>query len=310
MQQSLIGLTDAPGRTPQAAFLTDDSRDILRFALEALASGMGAALVTLVDIRGGAARPLGAQMTVREDGQYCGFVSGGCVEGAVAFEAMEAIRCAQDRTVRYGEGSPWFDIVLPCGGGITLNIHTLRSAQPLHEVLHQLERRQPVTLRYCPTSQTLAVQPGYSKTRWRNGEFALGFRPCVRVMIFGRSVEAQTTALLAEAAGYDVQLCADATLFPPPDADTAVLLLWHDLDREFPVLQAALAAKPFYIGALGSYRTHQKRVARLCEHGWRQKDIARINAPVGIFPKARDARSLALSVLADVAATRLKSEAS
>ena len=67
---------------PEQAFLTDDHRTILRFAVEALMSGKGAVLVTLVEIRGGAARPLGAQMVVREDGRYCGFVSGGCVEAA------------------------------------------------------------------------------------------------------------------------------------------------------------------------------------------------------------------------------------
>ena len=58
---------------PEQAFLTDDHRTILRFAVEALMSGKGAVLVTLVEIRGGAARPLGAQMVVREDGRYCGF---------------------------------------------------------------------------------------------------------------------------------------------------------------------------------------------------------------------------------------------
>ena len=51
---------------PEQAFLTDDHRTILRFAVEALMSGKGAVLVTLVEIRGGAARPLGAQMVVRE----------------------------------------------------------------------------------------------------------------------------------------------------------------------------------------------------------------------------------------------------
>lgn len=53
---------------PEQAFLTDDHRTILRFAVEALMSGKGAVLVTLVEIHGGAARPLGAQMVVRADG--------------------------------------------------------------------------------------------------------------------------------------------------------------------------------------------------------------------------------------------------
>ena len=49
----------------------------------------------------------------------------------------------RDREIRYGEGSPWFDIVLPCGGGITLTLHKLRSAQPLLAVLNRLEQRKP-----------------------------------------------------------------------------------------------------------------------------------------------------------------------
>ena len=134
---------------PEQAFLTDDHRIILRFAVEALMSGKGAVLVTLVEIHGGAARPLGAQMVVREDGRYCGFVSGGCVEAAAAFEALEMMGSGRDREIRYGEGSPWFDIVLPCGGGITLTLHKLRSAQPLLAVLNRLEQRKPAGLRWC-----------------------------------------------------------------------------------------------------------------------------------------------------------------
>lgn len=287
---------------PEQAFLTDDSREILRFAADALTAGMTAALVTLVEIRGGAARPLGAQMAVRGDGQYCGFVSGGCVESAVAWEALEAMLDGEDRTVVYGEGSPYFDIVLPCGGGITLTVHILRSVQPLLAVLNSLEQRQTRGLRYSPGSQTLASSQ-HQPTGWHGEDFVVNYRPCVRVMIPRHSLEAQVTARMALAAGFDVDTCDS---FNPKmfDADTAVLLLYHDLHREMPLLQAALAAQPFYIGALGSRRTHEKRVAALIKAGWSQQDIARIKAPIGIFPKARDAHSLALSVLADVAAAR------
>ncbi|MDV7024778.1 XdhC family protein [Atlantibacter subterranea] len=287
---------------PEQAFLTDDSREILRFAADALTAGMTAALVTLVEIRGGAARPLGAQMAVRGDGQYCGFVSGGCVESAVAWEALEAMLDGEDRTVVYGEGSPYFDIVLPCGGGITLTVHILRAVQPLLAVLNSLEQRQTTGLRYSPGAQTLTSSQ-HQPTGWHGEDFVVNYRPCVRVMIPGHSLEAQVTARMAQAAGFDVHIC-DSFNSKMFDADTAVLLLYHDLHRELPLLQAALAAQPFYIGALGSRRTHEKRVAALVEAGWSQQDIARIKAPIGIFPKARDAHSLALSVLADVAAAR------
>lgn len=293
---------------PQQALLTDDSAEILRFAVAALKTGVAAALVTLTEIRGGAARPLGAQMVVREDGLYCGLVSGGCVEAAVAHEAIAVITTGIDRQVKYGEGSPWFDIVLPCGGGITLNIHKLRGTRPLLAVLNLLEQRKPAGLRYFAQSQRLQSTASPVTTGWRKGFFSTVYRPCTRAIVFGRSVEAQVTASLAQAAGYDVHLCDSVDRQIKIDAQTAVLLLWHDPERELPVLQAALTAQPFYIGALGSQRTHARRMAKLRELGWSDKDIARIKAPIGIFPKARDAHSLALSVLADVAATRLNLE--
>ena len=299
----LFNLADDLRRTPERAFLTDDSREILRFAVESLMSGQAAALVMLTEIRGGAARSLGAQMVVREDGQYCGFVSGGCVEAAAAFEALEVIASGVDREVRYGQGSPWFDIVLPCGGGITLSIHKLRSAQPLLAVLNRLEQRQPAGLRYTPQSQTLASLLSPIPTGWHSGGFQTCFQPCVRVLIHGGSIEAQATEELAAAAGYDI--CHFDPCASQIDADTAVILLWHDLHRELPVLQAARDADPFYIGALGSQRTHSLRVQKLRELGWDDAEIDRIKAPIGIFPKARDARTLALSVLADVAAARM-----
>ncbi|CCK06719.1 Hypothetical protein YagQ [Cronobacter sakazakii 696] len=265
-----------------------------------------------MEIRGGSSRALGAQMAVRDDGAYCGFVSGGCVEAAAAFEALEAIACGKDRMVKYGEGSPYFDIVLPCGGGITLAIHPLREATPLLAVLNALSQRKAAGLRYHPSSQTLQSVLPVQKTGWRDDVFDVRYTPCTQVIIFGRSVEAETTATIARAAGYDVQVndgVNPQTACAQMDADTAVIVLFHDLDRELPVLEAALSDAPFYIGALGSQRTHAARTVALRERGFSEQDIARIKAPIGIFPKARDAQSLALSILADVAAARLNREA-
>ncbi|WP_343230455.1 XdhC family protein [Xanthomonas euvesicatoria] len=292
---------------PRPAFLTDDSAAILRFAAEAMASGSAVALVTLVEILGGAARRLGAQMAVRADGAYCGFVSGGCVEAATAAKALETIASGEDRQIRFGQGSPYFDIVLPCGGGITLNIHILRSEQPLRMVLAALDSRNPAGLRYFSGSNRLECVPQALACGWNGQCFDVGYRPRTRLMLFGRTFEAEATARLAQAAGYDVQIGNSTELRAASrliDADSAVALLFHDLDTELPALQVALAAAPFYIGALGSHRSHQRRVAALAALGYGEHDIARIKAPIGIFSKARDAHSLALSVLADVAAAR------
>ncbi|KQX43163.1 hypothetical protein ASE71_09005 [Ensifer sp. Root954] len=294
---------------PKIAFLTDDPIEILEYAYAAARDGMPVALVTLVEITGGSARPLGAQMAVRADGLYCGFVSGGCTEPAVAAEAVETLRAGHDRVLRLGQGSPFFDIVLPCGGGISLSIHILRSTDAVGRILTELAARRPAGLEYDPKLEAVVHQVvGDSRSGWRGGAFVTGYRPRARLLVCGSAIEMTMTVRVAQAAGFEVH-AADPQKDPGPflsmiDENSAVALLLHDLDRELPILGAALISRPFYIGALGSQRTHEKRVAALRKSGVAEADIARIKAPIGIFGKARDASAIALSVVADIAAAR------
>ncbi|MGO7320867.1 XdhC family protein [Rhizobium ruizarguesonis] len=292
---------------PVRASSTDDPVELLRFAIDA--HGLGAAaLATLVDIRGGAARALGAHMAVAADGRFCGYVSGGCVEAAVASEALLAMAQGRDRTVKFGDGSPFFDIVLPCGGGISVAIHVLKDVGALRHVLDCLERRQAAGLAYSPGQRALKPVEPLPRAQWLEQDFVTVYRPRTRVVLSGQTIEAQAVARLAEASGYDVIAMAPGGVRPVADIIdpfTAVVLLHHDLDAEAAILEIALASPGFYIGALGSTRTHRRRVERLRAMAFRRDDIARIKAPIGMFGPTRDATSLALSVLADVAAARL-----
>lgn len=299
---------DAPV-APHCALVTDSAEAILNFAIQSTESGVGGALVTLVDIRGGASRALGAHMAVAADGRFCGYVSGGCVEAAVACEALLAIAEGRDRTVKFGDGSPFFDIVLPCGGGISVAIHVLKDVRVLRHVLERLESRQAAGLAYSPERQTLEPVEPLPRARWLERDFLTVYRPRTRVCLSGQTIEALAFARLAEASGYDVivrgqgdggRAAADCI-----DPFTAVVLLHHDLDAEAAILAAALRSPGFYIGALGSTRTHRRRVESLRAMAFGKDDIARIKAPIGMFGPTRDATSLALSVLADVAAARL-----
>ena len=295
-------------REPRPAFLSDDAIEILHFAAQSFEAGYGVALVTLVEIRGGAARALGAQMVVRQDGLYCGFVSGGCTEAAVAAEAVIAIGQCSDRELRLGAGSPYFDIVLPCGGGITLTIHVVKDARVFRETIEALQLRMPVRLRYRAASRMLAFETGEGRTGWEGDCFVRLYRPRERLILSGMPIETGAVARIAAAGGYEVSVVdrdqAPASLLV--DRDTAVAILHHDVDRELPLLIRAMASPAFYIGALGSRRTHAKRCAVLRQLGYGEADLARIKAPIGIFDRARDSHSLALSVLADIAQTRLK----
>lgn len=295
---------------PRAAFLSDDAIEILSFAARSLEEGQATALITLVDITGGAARALGAQMVVRADGRYCGFVSGGCTEAAVAADAMIALNKGMDRNLRLGEGSPFFDIVLPCGGAITLAIHVLADAAVLRHALAALRARSPVELHYHPGTRTLSLRQGGETSGWYGECFVRAYRPRPRFVIAGTPLETDAVARIAVAAGYETvalergQVPSQGEL----DGDTAVALLFHDVDLELPLLNAALESSAFYIGALGSRRTHAKRCQILREHGRQDSLLARIKAPIGIFDKTRDARSLAVSVVADIVHARQRIE--
>jgi xanthine dehydrogenase accessory factor len=89
-----------------------------------------------------------------------------------------------------------------------------------------------------------------------------------------------------------------------PDGRTAIVTLTHDPKLDDPALDVALRSPAFYVGALGSTRTHAKRVARLGELGHDAAAIARIAAPVGLDIGAVTAPEIALSVMAQVVERR------
>jgi xanthine dehydrogenase accessory factor len=84
------------------------------------------------------------------------------------------------------------------------------------------------------------------------------------------------------------------------DHRTAVVTVTHDPKIDDPALLAALRAEPFYIGALGSRRTHASRLERLEAQGVARADLARIRAPVGLDIGARTPQEIALSIVAQV----------
>jgi xanthine dehydrogenase accessory factor len=89
-----------------------------------------------------------------------------------------------------------------------------------------------------------------------------------------------------------------------PDARTAVVTLTHDPKLDDPALEVALRSQAFYIGSLGSRRTHAKRIARLTEAGLTEADLARIHAPVGLDIGAVTAPEIAVSILAQIVSAR------
>lgn len=285
---------------PRLAMDSDRPAQILRFLRDGMRDGTPGALVTLTEITGGAARPLGAHMAVLRDGRYSGMVSGGCVEAAVAREALDALDQGRDRTCRFGQGSPFFDIVLPCGGGITLAIHVLRDLAALDTLLATLEARRPGALDYDPAEQRLLFSAHAPRTGWREARFQTCYLPEPVILLSGQGLEARQFHAIATAAGLQVVALEPGTAISGEDTEQAFVLLQHDLHRELPALRRALASPAFFIGCLGSRRTHQERLRLLQAEGFGADQLARIQAPIGLFGPSREARAVAVSALAQV----------
>ena len=94
-----------------------------------------------------------------------------------------------------------------------------------------------------------------------------------------------------------------------PDAKTAVVTLTHDPKLDDPALEVALKSPVFYIGALGSTRTHAKRVERLKARGFDDIALARIHAPIGLRIGAVSQSEIAVSILAQLTAVRRHGDA-
>jgi xanthine dehydrogenase accessory factor len=89
-----------------------------------------------------------------------------------------------------------------------------------------------------------------------------------------------------------------------PDGQTAVVTLTHDTKIDDPALEHALNSDAFYIGALGSTRTHARRVQRLRDRGFGDEQIARIHGPIGLDLGGRSPAEIAVAILAEVIAAR------
>src|SRR6185312_1291548 len=162
--------------------------------------------------------------------------------------------------------------------------------------------------------------------------FLTVYVPSPRLVITGAVHISQTLAPIGQLLGYDVTIVDPRTAFasierfpdvkvvaewpdvalPPLGIDhyTAFVALTHDPKIDDPALQHALARDCFYIGALGSKKTHAKRVDRLKQAGLGEADIARIHAPIGLDIDAVSPAEIAVAIMGEITRVlRQKAEA-
>lgn len=156
--------------------------------------------------------------------------------------------------------------------------------------------------------------------------FVQVFNPPPRLIIVGAVHIAEPLARMGELAGYGVTVIdprrgfAESQKFEgfavmgdwpdeamgalKPNSRTAVVTLTHDPKLDDPALAAAMRSKAFYIGALGSKKTHAARLGRLKELGFNDTELARIHGPVGLDIGALSPAEIAVSIVGEITQVR------
>jgi xanthine dehydrogenase accessory factor len=280
------------------------------------------ALATVVATRRSAPRPVGSKLAVSEQGDLFGSVSGGCVESDVALAAGEVIEDGTPRLLTYGiEDELAWSVGLPCGGEIDVFVERFEGDLPAEP---------SVTLTVLEGERAGErvggeIPPGPSRVLELDGErvFAEVLGPPPKLLVVGAIDTAEELCRAASALGWRTAVIdprpalVTRERLPSPDqlsvawpdeleadADTAVVVLTHEDRLDVPALTKALASEAFYVGAIGSRRTQEKRRERLLEAGLDEEQLERLSGPAGLDLGAHTPPETAVSILAEVLAVR------
>jgi len=267
----------------------------------------------------------GTIMGVAEDGSFAGSLSGGCIENAVVAEAIDVLSEGSARVVRFGAGSPYLDIKLPCGGGLDLSFHLINDAAFVPACLASIQTRQPFSIETGAGGVSHVPEWREAFFDAQTGKATFGYYPGPHLQIIGHGAGVETLATMAGAfgcttriltpdrplieqlAGRDVETHllerTNQTDLLKSDPWTATVFLFHDHDWEIDMMERALAMPHFYLGAMGGRRAHAYRGEALRARGVTQDQLNKIRAPIGLFHSSRDPHTLALSTLGEVIRT-------
>jgi xanthine dehydrogenase accessory factor len=282
------------------------------------------AIATVIQTWGSAPRRRGAHLIVRDDGLFEGSVSGGCVEGDVITQAIDVIASNAARRLDYGvsEARAW-EVGLACGGQISVYVQPIgESGFPpalIDKIVQSRAAGQRLTI-----ATDLASGHSVVGEQASDESFVQTYDPPLRLAIIGAVHISQALLPMAAQLSYQTLIIdprtafATAERFPGASIDTrwpdevlpewqadgasAVVTLTHDPKIDDSALTIALASPAFYIGSLGSRRTHAARLERLGAAGITPENLARIHGPVGLSIGAANPAEIALSIMAGITA--------
>ena len=297
---------------PDQVSYVEHASDIIAFATVLIEQERSFALITSIAIEGGAARELGSLAIVDDQGEMTGYLSNGCIDQDIRVHAQNTLVSQKPTVVRYGDGSRFADLKLPCGGALSVLINPKPDTDAIVAAHNKLLARTPAVI-------------DFKIENLSNISFA--YRPKFRLVLAGRGAVFRAMAEIGKSSGFqvfglspdlgDLASITALTDIPPIhlttprqapslsmlDENAAFVTLFHDHDWEPELLRAALATHAHFIGSLGSVRTHEARRAYLSQTGVSQAHLARLIGPIGLVSSLREAPLISISAMAEIVDT-------
>jgi len=316
--------------------MNSTDQTILSCLLASLTEGEQPWLVTVVATIGSSPRPVGSLVAFRADGSQVGSVSGGCVEEDLIARLLAGeFNGPQIYLTDYGlsaeDNEKWG---LPCGGRLELAIQQLdtKDLDWVKDAHHAMSTRRTLSRSVSLQSGETQISPAeqFAPLEKSGDTLIHCFGPRHRLLLVGAGQLAANLSTLALAMDYEVLLADsrewaldqwqgpdvekilglpdDVVREHAADEHCAVITLSHDPRVDDMALMEALDSACWYVGALGSVRTTEKRIQRLSQLGLSNDALARLHAPVGLSIGSKTTMEIAVSIMAQLTKLRRESK--
>lgn len=299
---------------------SDDIRPALGAAL---AAGRPAALATLYRVEGSAPRGPGAQMLF-SGMKVSGYFSGDCIEGDVARHAAAVLASGQPQVLHYGQGSPWIDIRLRCGGALYVLVERIApDSAAAADLMEHFAHRRSCTWLTDGIAQT--VEPGGEGPLLTFDEAPLRltrrYSPRRRVIVSGGDPGSLALAKLASDAQFEtIVVRPDGPAAPPPfpvsqylreepadalarlgvDRWTAYVGATHEDHHDLAACLYGLRHGAGYVGMIGARSRAPGRIAALKASGASDEELSRLHLSPGIAGLGKAPWEVATGIIAEV----------
>lgn len=310
-------------------------QQVIEHALQWHQQGACVWLCTVLHSWGSAPRAPGALLVANQQGQFCGSLSGGCIEEDFLARLQQGSFGAASQLVRYGEGGLATSTRLPCGGVLDVLIERL---PPDRASLNHLQRLQQALAGGNRLRKQIVIgQSAQLETEseriprtlcYDRDSVSLSVGSVPTLLLAGYSAVAGECLRLALMLGMQVIVCEHRDAFWQQLQDnhtaqqhlrcinqhparylelhgatdqTAVICVTHDPRVDDLALLEAVNTSAFYLGAMGSANNSQQRLTRLRRIGeLDEAALQRIHAPIGLPIGSKTPMEIALAIMADI----------